>query len=210
VHYDISKPQLWTIPLRDEIKATLTVKAPHGGYVVPASQAQWLGEKLRLHGIQFSSIDHAVLRRPAEVFRASKVELSPQSIEGHMTAKLEGQWTVETRDIAAGSLFVPIQQANVRLLMALLEPQAPDSYASWGFFNTAFERKEYMEPYVTEDVAAKMLADDSQLRAEFTRKLDDPAFAKDPEARLDFFYRRHASWDERLNLYPVYRIDGAP
>jgi len=27
---------------------------------------------------------------------------------------------------------------------ALLEPQAPDSFTSWGFFNAAFEQKEYI------------------------------------------------------------------
>jgi hypothetical protein len=43
---------------------------------------------------------------------------------------------------------------------------------------------------------------------EFERRLrTDSNFAKSPAARLDFFYRRHPSWDERLNLYPVYRTD---
>ena len=77
---------------------------------------------------------------------------------------------------------------------------------SWGFFNAAFERKEYMEDYVAEEVAREMLAADPALRAEFEQRLrEDPAFAADPAARLDFFYRRHPSWDERFSLYPVYR-----
>ena len=47
--------------------------------------------------------------------------------------------------------------------------------------------------------------------AQFHQKLaSDPAFAKNPAARLEFFARRHASWDERLNLYPVLRTDAAP
>ncbi|MDB5949422.1 MAG: Peptidase, partial [Massilia sp.] len=29
-------------------------------------------------------------------------------------------------------------------------------------------------------------------------------------ARLEFFARRHASWDERFNLYPVMRANVAP
>ena len=33
---------------------------------------------------------------------------------------------------------------------------------------------------------------------------------EDPNARLDFFYQRHPSWDERFNLYPVYRVDSEP
>ena len=39
---------------------------------------------------------------------------------------------------------------------------------------------------------------------------EDAEFASNPAARLDFFYRRHASWDERYNLYPVYRVGAAP
>ena len=46
----------------------------------------------------------------------------------------------------------------------------------------------------------------SGLLAEFERRLrEDAAFAGSPGARLEFFYRRHPSWDERYGLYPVYR-----
>jgi hypothetical protein len=55
-----------------------------------------------------------------------------------------------------------------------------------------------------------MLKKDPAVRAEFVRRLEDPKFAADPNARLDFFYQRHSSWDERYNLYPVYRVAGAP
>jgi hypothetical protein len=96
-------------------------------------------------------------------------------------------------------------------VVALFEPRAPDSFVSWGFFNQAFERKEYMEAYVTEEVAAGMLERDPALKTEFQRRLStDAAFAANPAARLDFFYQRHPSWDERFNLYPVYRLDAEP
>ena len=94
--------------------------------------------------------------------------------------------------------------------MALLEPQGVDSLAAWGFFNSAFESKEYMEPYVEEQVAAEMLAHDPKIAADFKKRLaEDKPFAADPSARLDYFYRLSPSWDERLNLYPVYRVEGA-
>ena len=125
-----------------------------------------------------------------------------------MRAKLEGAWARATQVIDVGALFVPIAQSGARLLMALLEPQAPDSFAAWGFFNACFEQKEHIEPYVAEQIAREMLEKDLRLQAEFTRKLlADPAFAADPSARLEYFLRRHASWDARYNLYPVIRVD---
>ena len=95
--------------------------------------------------------------------------------------------------------------------MGLLEPQAPDAIAAWGRLNAAFERKEYMEDYVAEEQAEAMLARDPALRAEFEKRLrEDAAFAKSPQQRLEFFYRRHSAWDERYGLYPVLRLDQPP
>jgi hypothetical protein len=95
--------------------------------------------------------------------------------------------------------------------MHLLEPQAPDSFAAWGFFNACFEQKEYLEPYVAEEIARTLLAQQPTLQQQFDQRLkDDPAFAANPRARLDFFLVRHASWDTRFNLYPVFRLDTLP
>lgn len=207
--YNPKKPQIWRIPLADEVRPATTVAAPRGGYIVPAAYAQLVGDKLALHGIESRKLPNATAVA-AEVFRATKVSLASSSFEGHTPVTLDGQWARERRDVPAGSLFVPIAQARSLLLMTLLEPKDPDSLVSWGFFSTAFERKEYMEAYVAEDVARQMLQSDPAVRKEFDQRLEDPAFARDPAARLEFFYRRHASWDERLNLYPVYRVDAAP
>jgi hypothetical protein len=53
-----------------------------------------------------------------------------------------------------------------------------------------------------------VLAQHPQLQEEFSRKLkEDPAFAASPPARLEFFLRRHPSWDSHSNLYPIFRVD---
>ena len=210
IHYDPKKPQIWRVPLYDDVKAGIEVIAPTGGYVIPAAQAAWLGEKLKMHGIEFRAIDAELSAQNVEAFRATKVELTPQSFEGHTATTLVGDWKIESRSIGKGSLFVPIAQAKARLVMTLLEPRSPDSFAAWGFFSASFERKEYMESYVAEDVAREILAKRPEVAAEFEQKLSsDPAFARDPQARLDFFYRLHSAWDERFNLYPVVRTSGA-
>ncbi len=209
--YDESKPQVWHVPLRDDVQPALVVDAPAAGYVVPAEHAAWVGAKLRQHGIAYRVLSRSLPGQAVEAFRADKTTLSPASVEGHQRITLAGRWAPEMRDLGAGALFVPVAQPRLRLLMALLEPQAPDSLAAWGEFNNAFEQKEYMEDYVAEDVAREYLAKDPALAAEFARKLrEEPEFAASPSARLQFFARRHPSWDQRYNLYPVVRIAADP
>jgi murein tripeptide amidase MpaA len=209
-HYDETKPQVWHVPLRDEVVEDLQVKAPGAGYVVPAAWAQQVAAKLTLHGVTFRKLDKALPNAPVETFRADKASFSAGSFESHQRLTVQGTWKQEPRAIGKGALFVPINQPKARLVMAIFEPQAPDSLLAWGAFNNAFERKEYMEEYVAEDVAREQMAKDPALAAEFRHKIEtDAAFAKNPHARLEFFARRHASWDERLNLYPVMRTDVA-
>ena len=209
--YDESTPQVWKVPLRDEVVPDHVVDAPRGGYLVPAAYAAMVAERLRVHGIAFDVLRAPMPKATLQAFRADATEFSDTSIEGHQRLAVTGHWKPEARDLPAGSLFVPIAQPKARLVMALLEPQGPDSLLQWGLFNNAFERKEYMEAYVAEAVAREQLAADPRLKAEFERRLrEDPAFAADPSARLEFFHRRHASWDERLDLYPVLRTGSVP
>lgn len=208
--YDETKPQIWKIPLRDNLQPSLSVAAPGGGYLVPAAHAAWVGAKLKLHGIDFRTLD-ARSGVAVESFRASETTPAAQPSEGHQRMAVKGEWKADKRDIGAGALFVPIAQPKSRLVMSLLEPLAPDSLVAWGEFNNAFERKEYMEDYVTEEVAREMLAKDPALKARFEKRIrEDAAFAQNPQARLEFFYRLHSSWDERYNLYPVMRIATVP
>ena len=209
--YDPKKPQVWKVPLLDEIVPVIAVKAPRGGYVVPAAFAKEIAEKLKLHGIEFVTLKETRAASAVESFRATKAEAAKATFEGRTRMSLEGAWAADTRVLLAGSLFVPIAQPKALLVMQLFEPVGPDSFVAWGFFNAAFEQKEYMEAYVAEQVARDLLTANPALQKEFDARIAaDPEFAKDAEKRLDFFYQRSPSWDERYNLVPTYRVERAP
>lgn len=208
--YDETKPQIWTVPLRDEVLPDFSVTAPGAGYIVPAAQAKMVAAKLAQHAIAYSTLGGDG-KLDVETFRADKATFTPGSFESHQRLAVQGAWKPESRAVGKGALFVPVGQPKARLVMALLEPQAPDSLLAWGAFNNAFERKEYMEEYVAEDVAREQMAADPALAAQFRKMVEtDPVFAKNPRARLEFFARRHGSWDERFNLYPVMRTNFVP
>ncbi len=208
--YDERKPEVWRIPLRDELTPALSATAPGAGYLVPAEHALMVGGTLQAHDIVYRRLDRALADLPVQAFRAETSKLAAATSEGRQRVELQGQWAPERHSVAAGGLFVPIAQAKARLVMALLEPQAPDALAAWGHFNLAWERREYMEPYVAEAVAREQLQDPA-VRAAFDARLAaDADFAKSAQARLEFFYRRHPSWDQRFGLYPVFKLGSAP
>ncbi len=208
--YDPKTPQIWRVPMRDAVKPLLVVRAPGAGYVVPVAFVPEIAPRLAAHGIETVAVKERRAGVRADFFRAREVKFSAAPFEGRMRAQLDGAWSEGVANIEAGALFVPVAQKLARLVMALFEPRAPDSLAAWGFFNACFEQKEQMEPYVAEQIAAQMLAADPALRAEFAAKLEaEPYFAASPGDRLEFFLRRHVSWDERYNLYPVMRVDVA-
>ncbi|MCZ0991755.1 hypothetical protein [Streptomyces diastatochromogenes] len=205
--YDPTTPQIWRVPYRGSTVPSLTVRAPRGGYLVPRAYAPMIANKLALHGLDHQTLEHSTDRLDTEVFRTTGMRFASAPFEGRMPLALQGDWQPEPQPLPAGSLFVPIAQPGARLLMTLLEPQAPDSLAAWGYFNAHFEHKEYVEPYVTEIFARQMLHQDPTLADEFQHRLSqDPDFAADPEARCEFFQRRHSSWDTRFAMYPILRI----
>ncbi|MBL1120751.1 hypothetical protein JK364_52120 [Streptomyces sp. 110] len=206
--YDPTTPQIWHVPYRGNVLPSLTVRAPRGGYLVPRAYAPLVADRLTLHGLGYRTLEHSTDQPDADVFRSTAARFSAVPFEGRTQLAVEGAWRPESLSLPAGSLFVPIAQPGARLLMALLEPQAPDSLAAWGFFNAHFEQKEYVEPYVTEIFAQQMLDENPTLADEFQRTLEtDPAFAADPEARREFFQQRHSTWDTRFAMYPILRTD---
>src|ERR1035437_4759788 len=60
---------------------------------------------------------------------------------------------VETRTLAAGSLYVPLDTELANVAIALLEPESPDSLFAWGELSSCLEEGEYMDTRVLDPLA---------------------------------------------------------
>ena len=199
-----TKPLNITIPKFDEARTTASV-APPLYYIVPP---QWKDAiaVLAAHGITFQKLTKP-LKIEVESYKFSEVKFAPASFENRVTVNFKANPIKEMREFPIGSILIPTAQENANVAIHLLEPNAPDSFVYWGFFNAIFEQKEYGESYVLEDLAREMLAKDANLRKEFEEKLKDEKFAKSPFARLTFFYERSPYYiNQRVGFYPVGRI----
>jgi hypothetical protein len=210
IRYDDAVAQTWHIPFFGSLVPTTTVTLPAAGWWVPPPWADIVEARLKPHGIVATRTSGPGREHEVEVFHVDEIKHTAGTYEGRAVMTMRGHRVRERRVVGAGGLFVPVRQARARLAAHLLEPEAGDSLVSWGFFAGVFERKEYMEDYVLEDVAAQMLKDPAVKRAFDERVARDAEFARSPRQRLDFFYRRHPSWDAQMEVVPIVRMDEQP
>ncbi len=203
VRYDESKPVTWRVPYYDELVPDVQVTPPAGGYLVPPQYAPLVRAKLVTHGLAFVEV-----KKPrtamVEVYRVEHPVFRATPSEGRQVVTGPGAWSPQSRQVLAGSLFVPAAQAHRLLALHLFEPASPDSLFQWGFFNAHLEQKEYLEDYLAEDFARQQLAD-AGVRADFQAAFPDAGTGVDAAERLAFFARRHPSWDPELNVLPIWR-----
>lgn len=202
--WDHARPLTVTIPMFDEVRPSKRIRPPLA-YIIPQ---EWRGaiDVLRAHGVLLERLPVAqTLDVETIVFSNPKWRENPY--EGRHTVQQKNTVRRESVSFPAGSYVARLAQPSGKAALHLLEPDAPDSFVGWGFFDGIFEQKEYFEEYVMESVAADMLAKDAALRAEFqTRLSSDTVFAKSPRARLNFFYERSPWADRKMNVYPVSRM----
>ncbi|HZH29275.1 MAG TPA: M14 family metallopeptidase [Pyrinomonadaceae bacterium] len=199
-----SKPYDYTVPFYNESRATVSVPTPLY-YIIPPQWTEPI-EVLVAHGVRLQRLAEP-LTIEVESYRFSEVKWASASFENRLPVSQKNQLVRERRTFAANSVVVSLAQPAGRLVVNLLEPDAPDSLVYWGFFNSIFEQKEYGEGYVLEKLAREMLAKDEKLRQEFERRVaNEPAFAASARERLRFFYERSPYYDPFMNLYPVGRV----
>ncbi len=196
------KPVLYQdLPVYQFTEPAVSVEVPKA-YWLPV-QYQDVIKRLQLHGIEMTVAAQPV-QLQLQQLSASEPQFSSKPVEGRMTVSARFSRAFRDITLPAGSVRVSTDQPLGALAVALLEPEAPDSFFSWGFFNTMFERTEYFETYALLPWIEQQLAQDKQLAAEFTAASKaDKQLQTDGNARLQWFYQRSPFYDQSYLQYPV-------
>lgn len=193
-----------TIPHFDSVKVSRTVSPP-AAYLIPPEWTEIIN-RLRMHGVEMSYLSGG-LSLDVESYRFSSPSWQQRPYEGRHPVTYNVTQEKGSRFFPPGTAVVPLRQRAAAVAIHALEPEAPDAFAAWGFFDAVFEQKEYAEDYVMETEARRMIDRDPSLKAEFDAKVAaDTAFAHSPQARLNFFYQKSPYWDNSVMLYPVARL----
>lgn len=194
------------VPWYHRAKVSMTLPRPRGYLVLPG----WpqIEHRLRVHGLRVERLEQPA-EMDVETIRLSDPKFAERSYQGLHGVRAKAERRAERRSIPAGALWVPADQPDFAVAVQLFEPEAPDSLVSWGLLSSVFEQKEYMDTRNLESLAAELMKD-PKIAAEFQEAMEDEAFAKDPFARYQWWYRRTPYWDATLGLLPIYRVMQAP
>jgi hypothetical protein len=106
----------------------MDVEAAPAAYLLPPG-ADSLVVRLQMHGILLATADAGA--REVEAFRVDSTAVAPRAFQGHQERRIWGRWERATREIAPGTLIVPMDQPLARLAFTLLEPRSDDGFAAW-------------------------------------------------------------------------------
>lgn len=189
------------LPIYWEKVPAIEVEVPKAYWIPP--QYQDVIERLALHGVQMSKISSAKTLELQQLV-ASAPKFAEKPFEGRFAVSADFQLSWQNVSLPAGSVRISTDQPLGALAVALLQPQAPDSFFSWGFFHGMFERTEYFETYALIPWIEQQLKTEAKLKQAFAEaeKADDK-LKKDGRARLNWFYQRSPFYDETYLKYPV-------
>lgn len=203
--YDTTRPFTKKVDYYDNFTASHEVKIPKG-YIVP--QAWWpILELLELNNVKMVAFEKDT-NMVVEVYRINNYETRTAPYEGHYPHyNVEVESSRKKVSIKRGDFFIPIEQKAAKYLLATLEPQAPDSFFNWNFFDSILQQKEGFSPYVFEEVAREFLDDYPEIENEFlAKKSNDPEFATNWYAQLDWIHKRSEHYEKSHLRYPVLRV----
>ena len=204
--YDRTKPFTKKISYQNYFKPSLEVEIPDA-YIIPQGWHNVI-DLLKLNAVKM----HVLERDSTITVESYKIEdykTREMPFEGHyLHYKVTVSKNNQNITFKKGDVIIKTAQPSFRYIIETLEPQAPDSFFNWNFFDTILQQKEWVSPYVWEDLALKILDKNPKLKVEFEeKKKNEKDFADQWYAQLDWIHKQSKYYEKAHLQYPIYRLN---
>ena len=205
LYYDRNAPFEKEIPYFNYYKISSEITKPVA-YVIPQAYSAVV-DRLQWNGVNVQRLQEDQ-ELELDFYYIKDFKTRQNAYESHyIHSQVEVETKTINRQFYKGDYVIYTNQAANRYILETLEPQAPDSYFAWNFFDGILMQKEYFSSYVFEDLALKYLEEDPDLKAALeAKKEEDETFAASARAQLDFIYKRSPHYEATHNLYPIGRM----
>lgn len=205
LYYDRNKQFETKVPFYNFYRDTLSVEKPKA-YIIP--QGWWkVIDRLQVNNVQMRKLTRDTTIE-VQSYRIDNFQTSSRPYEGHHpNGQVKISVNTNTMSFRKGDWYIPLNQNANRFLVETLEPQGEDSYFAWNFFDPILGQKEGYSDYAFEDIAAKYLKNNPDVKAKLDqRRVSDSAFAKNGRVQLDFVFQNSPYFEPAYLQYPVYRV----
>jgi len=205
LYYDHDEPYTKDINHYNTYTATISIDKPRA-YIIPQAYSHII-DKMTANGVQVEQLDKSKMM-DVEIYRIEDFSSPSSPYEGrYLHRAVEVSKSMELTQYHEGDFIIYLNQPIDNYIVHTLEPQAPDSWFAWNYFDGILMQKEHFSPYVFEDLAERFLQKNPNIRMKLeSKKLQNPDFAKDAFAQLQYVYEQTPHYEPTYNRYPVGRL----
>jgi hypothetical protein len=205
IYYDHGKPFEKEVKYYDYFSGEGFVKAPKA-YIIPQGWHEVI-DLLKLNGVRMHQLRKDTVIA-VEAYRIEGYRSYPKAYEKHhKNTDVKVSASLQSLSFLKGDYIIPTNQTFRRFLVEMLEPTGDDSYFAWNFFDAILQQKEGYSDYRWEDVAEEYLTGHPELKSKLEeKKRNDPRFAENASAQLDFVYKNSPYYEPAHMRYPIYRL----
>lgn len=203
--FNRNKPFTKEVSYQNYFKPTDSVTIP-SAYIIP--QGWWpVIDLLKINNTEMFQLEKDS-SYTVEIYKIKDYKSRNTPYEGHyLHYNTTVSSKVKTITFKKGDYLIKTNQTSLRYLLETLEPQAPDSFFNWNFFDTILQQKEGFSPYVWEEKAKLILLQNPRLQIELNlKKSYEPDFANNWYAQLDWIHKKSENYEKAHLQYPVYRV----
>ena len=205
LYYDRNEPYTKTIKQWNNFEPALTVEKPIA-YIIPKAWDKVI-QLLKLNNVKVDELKSDA-QLALQMYYITDMKTAAKPFEGHYlhsAVKLENR--NQTINCYAGDYVVYVNQKTNRYIVETLEPQAPDSFFNWNFFDSILGQKEHFSSYIFEDTAVELMKKNPSLKQKLEEeKAKNTELAKSAYAQLEFIYRNSDYFEPTFMRYPIGRL----
>ena len=204
-YYDKNEPWEDTILYQNYFTVSDSAIVPHS-FIISQAWPEVI-ERLHMNDIQTSRF-----------FNDTLLTATALKVENYSTSQHPDNGRYKHYDISiteqeqalkfySGDYIVQVTPENVGFLMQTLQPQAPDSYFAWNFFDEILSQKEYFSGFTFDTTAFRLLEENPSIKLAFEKeKANNEAFNENHYQQLDFIYKRSPYAEKSYLRLPVFKI----
>ena len=126
------KKKTYSVPYFVDYVPKRSIRFPYA-YLIPVSIPK-IQEKFLQHGIMVEKLTESITLE-VESFKIKEIKGAERLYQGHRMNSVKGEYIMEKKEFAKGTLYIATAQPLGNVAAYLLEPESDDGLIVWNFFD---------------------------------------------------------------------------